>query len=65
MNAFFLNLIIFLCSNFSLTLFICNSMKNFTNSTYCSFLFNQNVSSVRSLSWAFKNSIFEILILVP
>ena len=34
MNAFFVNLIIFLCCNFALTLFVCKNMPKYTAGTY-------------------------------
>lgn len=64
MNAFFVNLIVFLCCNFSLTLFVCRNMQKYTSGTDVAFLFSNNVSNVRTISWAFKYNIFEIGILV-
>lgn len=63
MNAFFVNLIVFLCCSFSLTMFTCRNMLKYTSGTYISFLI-KNVINVRTLSWAFKYKIFEIGILV-
>lgn len=64
MNAFFVNLIVFLCSNFSLTLFVCRNMPIYTSSTYVSLFFSTNVTNVNSLRWAFKYRVFEIAILI-
>lgn len=64
MNAFFVNLVVFLCCNFSLTLFVCRNMPKYTGGTYVAFLFSNNVSNVRTIAWAFKYNIFEIAILV-
>lgn len=64
MNAFFVNLMVFLCANFSLTLFVCRNMPIYTSNTYVSIFFNTNVTNVNSLRWAFKYRVFEIAILV-
>jgi len=64
MNAFFVNLIIFLCCNYSIGLFVSKNMPKFTANTYCSRLYKLNISNVRSLKWAFSYGIFEIGILL-
>lgn len=64
MNAFFVNLIVFICSTFSLTLFVTMNMPTYTNSTFAAFFFNQNIANVKSLAWAFKYGIFEGILLV-
>ena len=64
MNAYFVNLIVFLCCNYSLTLFVTLNMPKFTNSTSVTFLFRNNIAKVKSLSWAFGHGVFEGIILV-
>ncbi len=64
MNAYFVNLIVFLCCNFSLTLFVSMNMPKFTHSTQVAFLFRDNVAKVKSLRWAFGYGVFEGIILV-